>query len=317
MYNETLKRRFLAEQDIGEKTKTNIEAVFNIIAPYEEKWGADICTRSAEEIEPVIKKLATLRVHSLVARSSHIKRYMKWCFQNAIPGATEAYRGIDSSSVNRMRDMTVANPVQLQTYLNKIFPPVEAKTVDIIYRCYFWMAYSGMLEDDVYSVKASDIDFDSGYINYKGVKYELYRESVPALQFAATSDVFIHENGKSIGRNAGKPRFRVEGESVIRGYRSQPVNTSMRAKLSRKIKAASDNGDIGKRLSYSKVWFSGMFFRAKQRELMGYAVNFEKDAERNLTKTDFNTNEDKTNRIKQVAGEYMRDYRRWKEAWGL
>ena len=317
MYNETLKRRFLEEQDIGEKTKANIEAVFNLIAPYEEKWGADICTRSIEEIEPVLQNLATLRVHSLVVRSSHIKRYMRWCFQNAIPGATEAFRSIDGSSINRMRDMTVANPVQLQAYLDKLLPPVEEKTVDIIYRCYFWMAYSGMTEDDVYNIKASDINFDSGYINYKGIKYELYRESIPAFQIAATSDVFIHENGKSTGQNAGKPRFRVDGESILRGYRSQPVSTSLRAALSRKTRQANDNGDTDKRLTYSKVWFSGMFFRAKQRELMGYEVSFEKDALRNITKTDFKTEEDKAIRARQVAGEYMRDYKRWKEAWNL
>lgn len=317
MYNDAQKRRFIEDVLPNPGTRANAEYVFDVIAPFEEAWGADICTRTAEEIEPALKKISGLRLHTNVERRTYITRYMKWCLAQGIPGATDSYNSFTLKSMNRMADSTIPNPVKLQEYLNKLFQPEEDRTIDIVYRCMYWMAYAGMFEEDIYSVTSSDVDLIAKKIRYNGDEYELYGEGIAALEIAATSDTFIYDSPRYGADRNNKERSRVDGDLLLRGFKAIPKVDSMRVILSRRMKKALDSGIIDKRLSYDRTRISGIFFRAKQREISGYPPQFDDVAAAYVSRIEFDDELTMIKRRKQIASEYMRDYRRWKEAWDL
>lgn len=317
MYNETLKVRFLEEQDVRDATRGKMRATFDIIAPYEEECGGDICRLPADQVNYILNNMKHIRYWSTVSMVNHIRRYMKWCCDNGVPGATDVWKNIDVRTFNRMRDVTVASPEQLQEYLDTVFLKEEEETVDITYRCYFWLAYSGVKEEDIYDVKASDLDFDLGYLNYKGHRYELYGSGLKALRMAAEYSYFKYENGMS-SDPVRKPRPRVDGTSILRGFRSQRSSLSTRAITSRKVSEAYNTGAAKKRMGYTSTWTSGVFYRTYQRELRGFGVTFDPTAVDILLKTHkFKSDTDMLKRRRNILYGLRVDYDRWKKAWNL
>ena len=69
---------------------------------------------------------------------------------------------------DKMRRLMVASPQHLESIMDAAFDPVDSETVDCLYRCYLWMAFSGFSEDESLSVKVSEIDFDSMMIHHNG-----------------------------------------------------------------------------------------------------------------------------------------------------
>ena len=64
MYNESLKAKFIEEYTKNlTRSEVCIQA-FNAMEPYEKEWGSDMCTKTAEELAPVIEKLVGFRVRS-------------------------------------------------------------------------------------------------------------------------------------------------------------------------------------------------------------------------------------------------------------
>ena len=113
---------------------------------------------------------------------------------------------------------------------------------------------------------------------------------------------------------------RPEGDTLIRGIRKVPTINAFRTRISLATKDAYESGKTKLRLSYHKVWLSGLFYRMYERESAGIPVDFYEAAERftagktyNFSKTR-NTFEAKK---RQVAREFMQDYRRWKVSFNL
>ena len=60
MYNEEVKHRFMRETVASTPYKLKLcESIFNSTEQFEEGWGADLCTRSAEELQPMVNQLAS------------------------------------------------------------------------------------------------------------------------------------------------------------------------------------------------------------------------------------------------------------------
>ena len=65
MYNEEVKHRFMRETVASTPYKLKLcESIFNSTEQFEEGWGADLCTRSAEELQPMVNQLAGFRARS-------------------------------------------------------------------------------------------------------------------------------------------------------------------------------------------------------------------------------------------------------------
>ena len=108
----------------------------------------------------------------------------------------------------------------------------------------------------------------------------------------------------------------------MRGIRASTKLLTVRTTLSRRMKEAEDQGKTEVKLSYFRVWMSGLFYRVYEQERAGVEVNFsEVSAERMAGKT--YRIEGVNKRIKvshlqnRMAADYKDDYQRWKLAFAI
>lgn len=59
-------------------------------------------------------------------------------------------------------------------YLDKAFVNESQETIDNIYRCYYWMGYGGISEEDTLFIKNSDVDLSKMLIHYKDTSVPVY-----------------------------------------------------------------------------------------------------------------------------------------------
>ena len=319
MYNEELKTRFIQEYAQSLSRAEACQQAFNAIEPYEEQWGADLCTRSTAELEPVIEQLVGFRVRSRWQRIIIFQKYVKWCIANRVNGACDGMLHIENVGLGKVRTQMVANPTQLQMYLDVLCEPESEQTTDNIYRCFYWMAYSGMDEEAILAVKVTDVDFENMVIHSGDNEYEIYREAIPAFKNAATLTEFVYKHpnyppDKIVRRN------RAPGNTLIRGIRSTTSALALRVELSRRSKKFVEDGLTDKQLSHYRVFLSGLFYRMYQRELAGIPVDFSGEASKFMEgktyKLDTGRNTPEAKK-RAVVNDYMQDYERWKAAFQM
>jgi len=319
MYNEELKTRFIQEYTKSISRAEACVQAFNAIEPFEVQWDADFCTKSAAELELVVEQLVGFRVRSRWLRIIIFQKYVKWCLAHKVKDACDGMLQVECAGLDKVRTQMVSNPTMLQAYLDVVCDPESEKTTDNIYRCFYWMAYSGMDEHDIMNVKCSDVDFDNMVIRYGGEEYEIHREAIPAFRNAATLTEFVYKHpnyppDKKVIRN------RALGDTLIRGIRSTTSLAALRVELSRRSKKFIEDGLTDKQLSYYRVYLSGLFYNMKKREEAGIPVDFTGVASRFMEgktyKLDAGRNTPEAKK-RAVVNDYLQDYERWKAAFNL
>lgn len=316
MYNEEQKVRFIKDYTGSLNTANVATTIFNALEKYEENWQADFCTRNQEELQPVINEVVGLRTKSQWMTLTILKEYVKWCIAMKIPGACDGMLHVEAVGLDKIRHQMVSSPLHLQKYLDELFDPESEETIDNIYRCYFWMAYGGIDEEDTILITREDISFEQMTIAYKDTHIPIYREAIPAFRNAVslTSFLYKHPNyTKTIRRD------RIGGDTIMRGIKAETKTFTMRVTLSKRNIKAVEDGLTDLRLSFYRVRMSGLFYRIYERERAGIPVDFSEAAMRAMAGKEYSIKgriklEHKQNRIEQ---DYMEDYQRWKLAFSI
>lgn len=317
MYNEQLKVRFIREYAKSVLKADICTSLFNAIEKYEVLWGADICTRTNEALGPVIDQLLGIRVQSKWSKLTALRDYGRWCFNNHVEGAREDLFKIDNPGLTKLRTQMVVSPTSLEAYLDVICEPVSDETIDIIYRCFYWMAYAGVPESEILELRCSDVDFENMVVHYGNEEAIIYREAVPALRKAVTLDTFAYTHPnylKTIRRN------RQEGDLILRGIKSTPTSKTMRVLLNKKSTEAVENGRTEMKLSFYRVWISGLFRRMYEREIAGLPVDFSGAASKFMEGKTYKLDSGRgtvEGKKRTIANDYLQDYHRWKAAFNL
>ena len=89
MYNEELKTRFIRDYTGSLNTANVATTIFNAFEKYEQEWNADLCTKSAEELQPAVDEVVGLRTKSKWMTLIILKEYVKWCIAMQVPGACD------------------------------------------------------------------------------------------------------------------------------------------------------------------------------------------------------------------------------------
>lgn len=319
MYNKEQKTRFVREYTHSLSNAKLCETIFNKIQPFEENWDADLCTRTSTELQPVIDTIVGFRARSKWSTLIILKDYVKWCIGNGVSGACDGMLQIKTVGLDSVKVQMVSIPKHLQKYLDEICDPENKQTTDNIYRCFYWLAYSGMKEEDILQVKISDVDFENMVVHHDGEEFTIYREALPAFKNCVTLDSFVYNHPLySADKIVIKPR--VDGNTLVRGIRSLPTVKSMRMTLSRRSKECIDKGFTTLKLSYYRVWLSGLFYRMYEIEKSGLPVDFTEAAIRFMEGKEYKFEKGcKNEKIKkrEVAKDYLEDYQRWKLAFFL
>lgn len=314
MFNRELKERFIKGYSASISVRDTCLSIFNITEKYEIGWDADICTKDTKDVQPIIDEISGLRTRGKISRVGVLKEYAKWCLSEGVPYACDGLLHVDVTGSSKIKTQMVANPIQLQSYLDVICDAESEQTLDNIYRCYYWLAYGGVSEEDIFKIKVSDVDLTEMMVNYKdGVL--IYRESVPAFKNCATLTQFVYKH-PNYGMDKVVYKNRAEGDELIRGIRSVPSVQAMRVELSRRSKKSIEAGKTTLKLSYFRVWLSGLFYRMYERERAGYQVDFSSVASDFMEGKTYNLVKSRNTPEaykRRVAGDYLRDYEFWKE----
>lgn len=308
MFNAEIKERFVKSYTTKNSVRASFKRFFDIAQKYEEQWGADLYTRTPNELSLFLNEASGLTTQSRSRTLRMLKSYVRWCLtQEDIFDVQEDLLDINSFSDNKLRKQTITSPVHLQRYLDAVFECEEKETVDNIYRTYFWMAYAGIDQNDVPKIRKKDMDFSDMVIRFGGKTYPIYREGIKAIRRCVELDYI-----QSIRTNTGKSIVlkRFDSDCVMRGRRSVFTSHALQERVSRKQKEAIEKGKTDLRLSYFKVWISGLFYKVYLDEISGIEPDFssfiaEIDAAKGIKK-------DRSSLLKQVSS-YHEDYLRWKE----
>lgn len=316
MYNEEMKSKFIREYTGSLNTANVATTIFNAMEEHEKSWNADLCTRSSEELQPVITEITGLRSKSKWMALTILKEYVKWCIAMQVPSACDGMLQIQTVGLDKVRRQMVSSPLHLQKFLNEVFDPEDEETIDNIYRCYFWMAYGGIDEEDTISIQREQVDFSQMVIYYKTMNIPIYREALPAFRNAVLLGSFLYKN-----KNYGKPirRDRVPGDTIMRGIRATTKTFTMRTTLSKRNIKAIEDGKTNLQLSFYRVRMSGLFYRVYEMERAGISASFSEAALRVMDGKTYTLygREKLEHRQKKIERNYLEDYQRWKLAFSI
>lgn len=323
MYNERQKNAFLDQYTTSESTRRTSVSAFNAFAPYEEALGADICTLSAQELQPIIDTTSKVRLHTARNRINVLKHYAKWCLANGIPGACDAIMSVrvgdTKESIDSFRSNSVSSPKQLMQNLNKIFESERLETTDSALKCACWLVYGGVLWRWVADVTTDEVDLENMEVVHNGTPSVIYREALPSVRNCATLKQFLYKNAH-YGPDVMCYRDRVDGNQLIRGIRGTMTFQYVADKISKKSLAAKKLDESVRVLSLTQIWLCGVFYRTYELEIEGVEPSFTGVA-RYLYEVDYLADEgraplapdDERRFLRDKARRLMNDYNRWKE----
>jgi len=328
MYNEEMKRQFIKSYTKSLHTAESARLIFDALEPYEKGWGADFCTRSSSELQPVLDNILGIRMRSKWSDIIMLREYSKWCMLAEHPGACDGIMGVNTVGLDKIRKQMVASPLHLQRYFDEVFDAESEETLDNIYRCFLWMAYGGLVEEDTLNVKASNVNLSELNIVLNDIEYPLYREAIPAFKNAISLTSFIHRHPKYI-----KPvrKDRAQGETIMRGIRFNANILTIRAQISKRLVGATKDvidkqtGEILRQkrteqsLSYYRIWLSGIFYRMYEIERAGFPVDFSEVVLKEMEGKTYSLNDPSSLVRKRnlKMRDYTEDYQRWKLAFSI
>lgn len=316
MYNEELKARFIRSYTKSLSTAQHAIVVFNAFEKSERQWGADLCTRPASDLQPIVDSVVGMRYQSRWMAISILKEYCRWCIASQIPGAQNGIDGVCISGLEKIKKQMVSSPLHLQKYLDAVFDPENEETIDNTYRCFYWMAFAGIEEEDCLTMTCDRVDLSSLTIRYDDTHVRIYREAIPAFQNAINLKNFAYKNSNYVNAKTIR-RDRIDGNAVMKGIKAEPKILTLRPILAGKAKKAIDAGRTDLMLTHYRVWLSGLFFRMYEIERAGEDVDFSEDAIRYVDRRIYADANSRRDRKARIEREYKEDYQRWKLAFSV
>lgn len=311
MYNEERKEKFITSYTDSPKSAYYVRAIFKKFAPYEEdEWHSDLCMQSTEVLEPIINSQTGARMESAERALIVLKEYVKWCARNGIETSNGVF-GVRVDVVEAVKEQMVASPLHLQKKLDELFNAEDEQTMDCLYRAYIWMAYAGLTDTEALEVEVSEVDLTDLVIRHNDKVYQLYKEAKKTFEQACNLKQFKYKH-KNYDTALENPR--VPGTKLMRGIKSDVMKLStLRSVITKKTAAH------GMKMSYKKIFYSGIFYRVYENERAGEDISFADYVAEVLEKNDYVLNKNRT--INKIANEMIRaleiDYDRWKCAFSI
>lgn len=304
MYNPDVKNSFL-NQLTNAYSIERFTSIFSASEPYETKNAKDLYEFSEEELSPVIRVISGVKTSSRRTQICNVRRYIKWCKQNDIACVSDAIFTLDYNDTETIKTKWVSGPLQLQNYLDQICAPESERTISDIYRCYLWLAFSGMPEDEAVNITASDVDLLTLIVWSNGKRYNIYREGVMAFSNCVNQDSFRYTHPLYFQT---VDRKRVEGELLLRGIKTQPKALAFKTELVKRNARAIEENKTTLKLSYNTVRDSGLFYEVYERKTAQQVV----DTRKYVMKALLEKLGDEVSRY--TIRQLVNDYFKWKQA---
>ena len=330
--NEKLKKEFVAQYSESPATRKLAQSTLRLLAPFEREWGMDYTLQSLPELESAVNQIIGVRRQSAKVAMTILQKYAQWRKDNGHPTG-DAIFSVELDTINQMRQHMVSSPTHLKMILDAAFDPPTMETADCVYRALLWMGFAGLTATESVQVRAEDVRMKDMTILYEGIEHPIYREAISDFENARSLDSFVDiklRDGNAIYRRIK----RAEGTEILRGKsntRTKPpeqmIRSTFRPMLARKLAEAEKRNDnldqpanLSFDISYDRVYMSGIFYRAYEKERFGISADFVEQAKRELERRKKRMQpksitpryEQKT--LQTVIHDYKQDYEAWKKA---
>lgn len=298
MYKQKRKLAFM--NTLAPKFAKTAERVFSITEPYEETHSTDLCQLSDAVLQEIQAEHSDVR-----SFASMIDRYIRWC--------EDTFQRDDR--MEKIKVKMVASPKHLDWKMDMALDKAEMETTDSLMRAYFWLAFSGVPQNEIISMTKHDIDFENMVIFVNGRYYELYRESLRALRNVCFLPSFHYINPNYTGDKKNICRARKPGDNIFRGIRrAQYSLEEMISQINKKLKPK------GVDMDYTSVFHSGIYYRMYEMERAGFEPDMSSYLADRMAKAEKKAMEEgrtfnRKTFLNQVKVKLKKEYTMWKKAY--
>ena len=203
------------------------------------------------------------------------------------------------------QNIRIISAAHLAEILNLIFDPVYLQNTDVIYRCYFWLAFMRVPFEQIISIRSSCADLRKMTLTVGDGVYPIHGESAEAFYAAANAKGFIKHRPDMPGRDITVPR---NDEMLLSLSRAETTPGSLAAALSQRLKRS----DI--MLTYSYVQKEAFYCEVLELDRRGKKA-WSDSIEEYVTEHAVNNSGDWY--IDERLRKEMREYFRWRSETGL
>lgn len=308
MYNSGHKTKFISTIMSGTNRQI-AEKIFIKTEAAESELNKDLYLFSDDEIRSIISEILPARKEGQTSRIKILFDYFD--FSRLVTGLViPEHDLLKYDSLNEKFAATMVDgPDGLARYLESVFPSGEGNRIDCIYKCYCWLAFMGVNEEDALDIKVSDVELDYLDVLYKGAALPIYREAYMDFRRAVTSTEFVTFH--PLYPDKPNIRQRIPGDGLLRGVKAVPNTSTFRSTLTHRGQEAFNSGKTDKKLSYQRIRLSGLYYETFMLERRGVVPDFRSEAETEILRKgkEYNRLNDY---IRQSAKRYLDDYYRWK-----
>lgn len=299
MHNREEKMAFLEEKEVRD-----IERIaLNAVGKAEERYGKDVSLFSVEEIQAMFDTDFNANKTYRAKAYSIIRDYISWRKSKGYDVA-DSIDFVDLDNTKIIRKTMVSSPKHLNMVMDSVFEPVSKKSFDCLLRCCWWMAFFGMKSnEDVAYIKTKDVDLSKMVIVHNGKYYEMYKESLSAFKVACEEESLWFTRSDT----GGNERKRIQSDYLMRSFRRETLSTGS---FKRFIKRRYPE----KGLTYDKIYWSGVFYRAFELERMGIKVDFRDEAISELEGSEITNLSERKAKARMIRTRIKKRYNDWKKA---
>lgn len=318
LYNREIKEAFINEQK-NEKLKKYTCRIFEATHRFEELSGKDLYSMTESTAKECLYDTLGYNLDILYFSLNMIKEYYIWAEEKGYtPIKCFELKNYVIDTRKSFTSLYFKNPKHLQSVMDEIFYAESENSLDVVFRSYFWLLYSGLEDKEAKDLKVSDINFNNLTITYNGRTYDIYKEAIPALKKACELEQFRSFRFPTRGWEI---RTRSPGCNVIRGvHKSEYTATNLDEAMRNRFDIAKKNGVEVYNIEPRCVYKSGIFYRVHEiekpqedvRKLFNDVI-LKTTEKHELKIKGFRNIEGKRAYVSMIRCALVRDYNLWKE----
>lgn len=278
MYNEEVKQRFIEHYFVTRKTRTDVYATMNAVAPLEEFAGVDIAQMNDSEGIAAVSRLDLNSLGTIYVRRVVIRDYLDWCRDNHVfdPVKDGFFNALSpnldiSPAVARM---IFRDDGELCASMRKVVKFDEGYFEPVVLA----LAWLGLSVKDIMELKDGEIDLDRRVIyDHAG------NIMVPWFSPHIHEVLYEYANTKMGFRDNRQTSYQVvkdySFDGFIKRFASPDSDKIGKPFTKENIQSGVNRLNtkyVGKgyppRLTYSNVWKSGRFYALWELECAGVNV---------------------------------------------
>ena len=233
--------------------------LFREAIPYEEKFGKDLSQFDNLELLKFLEERFGTKEFPLYRALEIVRQYCVF-LRDMEPSPSKAWRWIKTDQADELQATMYAGPLHLAAELDRVFAPLSENSVDMLYRCYLWLAFAEVPNNIIPLLRRENVDMLNRRVIINGKNFRIFEEAASVFARVKEMDAFkvVEYKGDAyINRNYPEMffSFKERGE-----YNPEGKLKTL------KIKLSSLSRETGAALNYSAVRTSGMFYRVFELE---------------------------------------------------